>query len=92
MNREQVYCVLKLLNDAYPNFQVNQSKIDNWTRLLKGQNPAIIMRNAERYVIENKFPPSLADLREAKWPFMSTAFIKLRKDWERDAIGHKPGG
>jgi len=79
MNREQVFDVLKLLNDAYPQFNFDQSKIDNWARLLKDQNPAIVMRNAERYVLENKYPPSLSDLRESKSASYSNLFLILQK-------------
>jgi hypothetical protein len=34
--------------------------------MLKDQNPATIMKKAERHVFANKFPPTIADLREVK--------------------------
>lgn len=92
MNRKQVFHVLKLLSDVYPQFHLDQSKIDNWTRLLKGQNPAIIMRNTERYILENKYPPSLSEIRESNSPFLSNHFLKTRENWEREAVGHQPRG
>ena len=65
MTKEQVFEVLKLVNEAYPNFEVTQDKINIWHKFLKDQNPAIVMKNAEKHVIESKFPPTIADLREA---------------------------
>lgn len=90
MNREQVFEVLKLLNDAYPNFTLDQSRINNWTRLLRDQNPETIMRNAERYALENKFPPSIYDLRETRLESFTNDFLEKRKDWESEAVGFKP--
>ncbi|HLR70265.1 MAG TPA: replicative helicase loader/inhibitor [Pseudogracilibacillus sp.] len=90
MNRKQVFHVLKFLKDAYPNFHVDQSKIDHWTRILKDQNPATVMRHAERYVLDNKYPPCLSDLLELNHPSFSNGFLKLKKFWEREAVGHQP--
>lgn len=90
MNKEQVFEVLKLLNDAYPNFSIDQSKIDTWSKLLHGQDPSIVMRNAETYALENKFPPSLSDIRERRQEAFSSDFLGKRKQWEREAIGYKP--
>ncbi|MBP1950260.1 replicative helicase loader/inhibitor [Virgibacillus litoralis] len=90
MNREKVFEVLRLLADAYPSFSIDQIKIDTWARLLKDQNPAVIMRNAERYALENKFPPSLSDLREVKKEARSKDFLRKRREWESAAVGYKP--
>lgn len=90
MNKEQVFEVLKLLNSAYPNFHIDQNKIDTWTRLLKNQCAATIMRNAENYALENKFPPAIADLRENRRESFTNDFLSKVKDWEREAVGNKP--
>lgn len=90
MNKEQVYEVLKLLSDAYPNFDFDQSKIDTWARLLKDQNPAVIMRNAEQYVLDNKFPPALSDLRVKKKESHNNNVLQILDKWESEAIGRIP--
>lgn len=87
MNREKVFELLKLISDAYPHFDFDQGKIDNWSRLLKGQNPVVVMKNAERYVLENKFPPSLSDLREVKREAHSSDFLKKVEKWKGEASG-----
>jgi hypothetical protein len=66
MTRDDVKKVFMMLRNVYPQFQVSSEKLDVWHRLLQDQNPAIVMRNTERYVTENKFPPTIADLREQK--------------------------
>lgn len=90
MNREQVYEVLKLLSDAYPNFDFDQSKINTWSRLLKDQNSAIVIRNAESYVLANKFPPALSDLREIKKEAHTSDFLRKYEKWKGEAVGRKP--
>lgn len=90
MNREQVFEVLSLLKAAYPSFQVDQGKIDNYSKLLKDQNPAVVMRNAERYALENKFPPSIYDLRETRLESYTNNFLDKRKNWESEAVGFQP--
>lgn len=90
MNREQVFEVLKLLNNAYPNFDFDQDKINTWARLLKDQNPAVVMSNAEQYALNNKFPPSLSDLRVVNKEAYTNNVLEQLDEWEREAIGRIP--
>lgn len=62
MTKRQVGELLKFLNDIYPNVEVTQSRLDTWHKFMKDQNPATVMQKAENYVINNKFPPTVADL------------------------------
>lgn len=87
MNREKVYELLKLISDAYPNFDFDQGKIDNWSRLLKGQNAEQVIRNAERYILENKFPPSISDVRQVKREAHTSDFLKKFEKWKGEASG-----
>lgn len=64
MNREQVKEVFKVIAFAYPRFEVNSDKIDFWHKFLADQDPAAVMKKAERHVMNNVFPPTIADLRE----------------------------
>jgi hypothetical protein len=66
MEREQVKEIFKVLAFAYPKFEVSSDKIDFWHKFLIDQNPATVMRNVERYVMEKPFPPSIADIREQR--------------------------
>ncbi|OHR73978.1 hypothetical protein HMPREF3291_05175 [Bacillus sp. HMSC76G11] len=85
MNKEQVFEVLSLISAAYPKFDFDQNKLNTWHRLLKDQNPEVIIRNTERYVLENRFPPSIADLREKKHEAYSTNIMDQIREWEKHA-------
>ena len=87
MDRKHVIEVFKVIKGVYPSFEVSTEKVDLWTRLLKDQNPAIIMRNAERYVLNQKFPPTIADLREVRLEAHSNDFLQKVKEWEKNASG-----
>ncbi len=89
MNREQVKEMFKFLKDVYPQLEVSSSRVDTWTQLLKDQNPAKVMRNAERYALENKFPPSVADIREPITEASNSDFLQKTKKWREQASGGK---
>ena len=63
MTKKQVFELLKFIHDSYPNFEITQSRINTWSSLLKDQNPATVMRKAEKHAMMNKFPPVVAELR-----------------------------
>ena len=66
MNRDQIKEVFKILAYAYPKFEVSSEKIDFWHKFLADQNPAIVMKKVEKYVMTHTFPPTIAELREEK--------------------------
>jgi hypothetical protein len=85
LTRDEVKEVFKVLTNVYPQFEVTKEKLDVWSSFLRDQNPAIIMRNTERFVLENKFPPTIADLRERMTEANSSNIIDKMKEWERNA-------
>lgn len=66
MDREQVKEIFKVIAFAYPRFDVSSEKIDFWLQFLADQDPAAVMKKTERHVMNNVFPPTIADLRETK--------------------------
>lgn len=90
MTKKDVVDLFKIIVAVYPNFEVNQDKIDIWHRLLKDQDSTIILNNAERFVLENRFPPNIADLREVRLESKTNNFLEKMKEWEREAVGSKP--
>lgn len=86
MKRDQVKEIFKLIKNTYSQFEVTSEKIDVWTRLLKDQNPAIVMRNTERYILENKYPPVIVDLRERKLEAYNSNILDQIKEWEKNAV------
>lgn len=85
MTREEVKEIFKIIKNIYPQFEVTSEKLDVWSRFLKDQNPAIIMRNTERFVLDNKFPPTIADLRERKLEAYNSNILDKIKEWEKHA-------
>jgi hypothetical protein len=85
MKREQVKEIFKLIKNTYSQFEVTSEKIDVWAKLLKDQNPAVIMRNAERHVLESRFPPVIADLRERNIEAYNSNILEQIKEWEKNA-------
>jgi hypothetical protein len=77
--------VFRILKNVYPQFEVTSEKLDIWSRFLKDQNPAIVMKNTERFVLESKFPPSIADVRERKLESYESNIIEKIRGWEKDA-------
>lgn len=90
MDRENIKELFKLIVQIYPNFEVSTVKIDAWTRLMKSQNHERVMKRAERYVLENKFPPTIADLSERNIEARRDDFLEKARQWECEAVG-KPG-
>lgn len=86
MTKRQVFDLLTFLKDVYPNLEVTQSKIDTWTKLLSNQDAAKVMKKAEFYAVDNKFPPTIADLTERNIEARRSDFLEKAKQWERDAV------
>ncbi len=89
MKRDEVKEVFKVIVNIYPQFEVSADKIDTWHKLLKKDNPAVVMRNVERHALDKKFPPTIADIREVKKEAYSNSFLEKRKQWEENASGGK---
>lgn len=88
MNKNQMYDVLTFIKSVYPNFVVDQDKIDAWTRVMKDNNPVAVMKNAERYALENKYPPTIADIKAPpKKEAHTTSYLDKIKKWEAEASG-----
>lgn len=85
MTRDEVKEIFKILNSVYPQFEVTKEKLDIWYGLLRDQNPAIVMRNTERYVLDSKFPPTIADLRERHSEAHNSNILDQIKEWEANA-------
>lgn len=63
MNKKDVLQLFKFLTAVYPQFTVDQYKIDEWTNLLADQSTETVLANAREYAKANKFPPSIAEVR-----------------------------
>ncbi|HBU89861.1 replicative helicase loader/inhibitor [Bacillus pumilus] len=66
MTKAETLELLKLIKTYYEHFEVDQSKLDAWARILKPENYERIEANLFVYVKYNQFPPKVADLIKAK--------------------------
>ena len=90
MNKEQVYELFQLLTDNYPTFKYDQRKLDTWQRLLNNDNHSVVMKNAEHHILNNRFIPTIADIRETKHPsYEADDILEKIKKWEREASGKR---
>lgn len=85
MNRDQVKEIFKILKNVYPQFEVTSEKLDIWHKFLEEHNPAVVMKNTERFVLESKFPPTIADLKETYIPSYNSKILDQIKEWEKNA-------
>lgn len=66
MTKKEVLELFKFIKSVYSQFEVDQYKIDTWSSLLADQDPAAVMKKAERHSMTKVFPPTIAELREPK--------------------------
>lgn len=66
MHREQVRYLLRFLNDIYVNLELTESRINSWYQLLKNQDPATVLKEAEKHAFLHNYPPTVADLIREK--------------------------
>ena len=83
MNKAQVLEVFKVIKSVYPNFDATQEKLDVWSRVMRKMDFDRVMKKTEEHVVENKFPPSIAEI-SAYAPPKNDALDKMRK-WEEEA-------
>ncbi|WP_051359540.1 replicative helicase loader/inhibitor [Paucisalibacillus globulus] len=83
MDRKQVIELFKLLKSVYPSFEVSTPKVDSWTRLMRKMDFVRVMEKAEQHSLENKFPPTIAEIA-AYAPEKNEHLEKMRQ-WEIEA-------
>ena len=78
MNRDQVVAILGTLRTAYPRFYSEMSKqemfntIDLWTEMFKHENPMLVTAAVKNLITTFKFPPTIADVKEAMYKLTKT--------------------
>lgn len=90
MNKKEAFELLSLIEVTYPSFTISQKKIDVWAELLKDQDADRIMYNAKNYAVDNKFPPTISDLRVRKTEANNKDFLDKVDKWRAEATGRNP--
>lgn len=64
MTEKEFTNILAAITSLYPSFSVeDELKYTLWKRQLSGMEFRIVLDNLERYAAENRFPPTVSDLR-----------------------------
>lgn len=88
MTKKEMFDIFTFIKSVYPNFEVTQDKIDGWTRVMKSNDPADVMKNTERFALNSKFPPTIADIKAPpKSEAHSKSYLDKIKRWEAEASG-----
>lgn len=66
MEKEEFARLVKGLKESYPNFKMIESKegFEMWYAMLKDIPYPAVSRSVCRYIATNKYPPSIADIRQ----------------------------
>jgi len=83
LDREQVKKLFKFLASIYPNFEVSSHKLNVWARMMRDMDYKRVMAKAEQHAIENKFPPTIADIAAYAPPENET--LKKMEQWRKEA-------
>ncbi|WHX74676.1 replicative helicase loader/inhibitor [Bacillus safensis] len=75
MTKAETLELLKLIKTYYEHFEVDQSKLDAWAKILKPENYERIEANLIVYVKNNQFPPKVSDLLNQKERYSRSAAI-----------------
>lgn len=78
MNRNQIIDIFKILRTTYPRFYANITKqeaedtIDLWLEMFKHENPELVIMAVKHLINTFKFPPTIADVKEAMYKLTKT--------------------
>ena len=86
MTKAEAFEILEAIKCFYPNFEINQKKINAWAIVLRGDDFKVVNAKLEKHATEKKFAPTIAEIRENVNPYKNDYLEKLKK-WEENASG-----
>jgi len=84
MTKAEIFEILEAIKCFYPNFEINQKKINAWSNVLKDDDFKIVNAKVEKHATEKKFPPTISEIRQSVNPYKNDYLEKLKK-WEKEA-------
>lgn len=92
MDKAQALDILQRISVAYPMFdlkgELGQKRIEVWLNALKNMSYEGVLNNLNQHMIENKFPPTIAEI--AAFPKeKNTALVRI-KQYEEQARQNPP--
>lgn len=83
MTKKEVLELFKFLKTVYPQFEVDQYKLDVWSELLEDQDFDRVMKKAKEHAKTNKYPPAVAELYTPKHK-EENEFLKQYRQWLKE--------
>jgi len=83
VNKKQVVEIFKLIKSVYPNFEVDQMKVDTWSKVMKGQDYERVIIKLEEHMKTNKFPPTIAEI--TAYAPKENQHLKKMEEWKKEA-------
>jgi len=71
MTKKEVIQILGVLGAAYPNMAVSEKTVDIWAELLKDIPFEVAKVVVKKHILENTYPPSIADIRRNVFEIMT---------------------
>jgi len=71
MTKKEVIQILGVLGAAYPNMNISEKTVDIWAELLKDIPFNVAKVVVKKHILENTYPPSIADIRRNVFEIMT---------------------
>ena len=81
MTKAEVAKILTVLAAAYPKFEVDDLKVRVWHEMLGDLDYATANMAAKKLILENNFPPSIAEVRKAAMEILNPEVMTAAEAW-----------
>ena len=81
MTRAETAKILAVLAASYPKFEVDDLKVRVWHEMLGDLDYATANMAAKKLILENNFPPSIAEVRKAAMEILNPEVMTAAEAW-----------
>lgn len=81
MTKAEVAMILTVLAAVYPKFEVDDLKVQVWHEMLGDLDYATANMAVKKLILENTFPPSIAEVRKAAAEIMNPDVMTAAEAW-----------
>ena len=81
MTKAEVAKILTVLAAAYPKFEVDDLKVHVWHEMLGDLDYATANMAVKKLILENTFPPSIAEVRKAAMEILNPDVMTAAEAW-----------
>ncbi|MGG3839689.1 replicative helicase loader/inhibitor [Paenibacillus thiaminolyticus] len=99
MDRAEVFELLIVIKENYPNFDVSDDSVERHFKYLNDFPFAVALRNVDEHIRTNKYPPNIAEIRGRLGEQIERTRMKQETDeyfdqldaWRQNAAPPPPG-